>query len=72
MTSENIAMFIHNPTPRKFTVSKEAIKLKNVKQFQMFAKEQKKREFLIEFYSKVGYSQAMIFVNKKDTATFLQ
>jgi superfamily II DNA/RNA helicase len=72
VTSENIAMFINNPTPRKFTVSKEAIKLKNVKQFQMFAKEQKKREFLIEFYSKVGYSQAMIFVNKKDTATFLQ
>lgn len=38
----------------------------------MRANEQKKRAFLNSFYSELGYSQAMIFVNAKKTAEFLE
>ena len=45
-----------------------AIKLENVKQFKIALKSEEKMQFLVEFYGNIGESQAMIFVNHKETA----
>ena len=45
-----------------------AIKLENVKQFKIALKSEEKMQFLYEFYGRIGESQAMIFVNHKETA----
>lgn len=73
-TLKNIATYINSPPPTVFTVSKEAIKLQNVKQLKMSANEQTKRQFLNRFYDglSIPNSQAMIFVNTKKTAGFLE
>lgn len=67
-------MYIDSPPPTVFSVSKEAIKLKNVRQLKMVANEQTKRQFLNLFYNgfNAPNSQAMIFVNTKATASFLK
>ena len=46
----------------------KAIKLENVKQFKIALKSDEKMQFLVKFYSMIGESQAMIFVNHKETA----
>ena len=45
-----------------------AIKLENVLQFKIALKSDEKMQFLVKFYSKIAESQAMIFVNHKETA----
>lgn len=45
-----------------------AIKLENVKQFKIGLKNEEKMNFLYKFYNMIGDSQAMIFVNHKETA----
>jgi superfamily II DNA/RNA helicase len=70
-TCQNVTMFIRDPVPNAFMSPKQAIKLDNVKQLIMRCNESKKKEFLKNFYRKFGRSQAMIFVNKKDSAEYL-
>jgi len=54
--------------PRAFKLATISIKLENVKQFKIALKSDEKMQFLSEFYRRIGESQAMIFVNHKDTA----
>lgn len=55
-----------------FTVSKEALKLKGVKQFRMTVAEQNKKQFMEDVYKQMEVYQTMIFVNKKEDAINLQ
>ena len=54
--------------PRAFKLATMAIKLENIKQFKIALKSEEKMQFLYEFYDRIGESQAMIFVNHKETA----
>ena len=45
-----------------------AIQLENVKQYKIALKTDEKMQFLVKFYTMIGESQAMIFVNHKETA----
>lgn len=54
--------------PRAFKLATMAIKLENVKQFKIGLKNDEKMNFLYKFYNMIGDSQAMIFVNHKETA----
>jgi hypothetical protein len=49
-------MFINDPTPTAFTMARTALKLENVKQLKMRADEKLKRDFLIKFYTELGYT----------------
>lgn len=51
-----------------FTVSKEALKLKGVKQFRMSVPEKEKQDFIMKVYTEMDVYQTMIFVNKKEDA----
>jgi superfamily II DNA/RNA helicase len=52
----NIQTFVNNPIPKAFQVSKEAIRLVNVKQFKMNANDKKKINFLKKFYTELKQS----------------
>lgn len=63
---------INQPTPRIYLAPKKALKLDNVKQLKIKMTDQNaKIKFLEDFYLKNSH-QAMIFVNQKATAKFLQ
>ena len=65
-------LFINQPTPRIYLDPKKELRLDNVKQLKLKMKDDRaKRKFLEDFYLN-NSAQAMIFVNKKETATFLK
>lgn len=55
-----------------FTIKKEALKLKGVKNLRISLNEEKKDGFVGELHEKLDKVMSMIFVNKKDTAQKLQ
>ena len=70
MTMEKIGRFF--TTLKIFTVSKEALKLKGVKQYRMKVPEAQKQDFIMDVYKEMDVYQTMIFVNKKEDAIKLQ
>lgn len=66
---EKIATFIGDLNA--FPVTKESLKLKGVKNFQMTLSEAQKLDFVTNLYTKLSSSMAMIFVNTKKTAESL-
>jgi ATP-dependent RNA helicase DDX19/DBP5 len=67
---KNIGLFVEKY--KTFTIKKEALKLKGVKQFKIMVDDKQRKQFLQEFYTRILRSYAMIFVNRKNTATYLQ
>ena len=55
-----------------FTIKKEALKLKGVKNYRICLKEEAKNDFVAELHVKLGRIMSMIFVNFKTTAQKLQ
>lgn len=62
--------FVGSFTP--FTIKKEALKLKGVKNYRIHLNEAEKTEFIIKLHAELDKAMSMIFVNKKDSATKLQ
>jgi ATP-dependent RNA helicase DDX19/DBP5 len=57
---------------KMFTLPKEALKLKGVKQYRMRVAEAQKEDFIMDVYREMDVYQTMIFVNKKEDAIKLQ
>lgn len=55
-----------------FTIKKEALKLKGVKNYRIGLSEEEKDGFVSELHEKLDKVMSMIFVNKKETAQKLQ
>jgi superfamily II DNA/RNA helicase len=71
-TLKEVEAFINQPTPDVYESAKQALKLDNVMQLKIkMADDQAKRKFLENLYLHQP-GQAMIFVNTKKTAHFLQ
>ena len=66
---ESISKFLQF---QAFTIKKQALKLKGVKQYKILVDEHNKREILKQLYGRITSTYAMIFVNSKKTATFLK
>lgn len=55
-----------------FTLKKESLKLKGVKNFKLLMEETEKVDFVAQLHTNLERAMTMVFVNKKDNATKLQ
>lgn len=67
-----IDSYINQPTVDVYAVKLEALKLANIKQLKFQVEEDMAKRKFLEMFFKTQTSQAMIFVNTKTTADFLQ
>lgn len=58
--------FVGSFTP--FTIKKEALKLKGVKNYRISLNEKQKDDFMVELHVQLKNVMSMVFVNKKETA----
>ena len=62
--------FVGSFTP--FTIKKESLKLKGVRNFRIILTEDKKLEFIAKLHSKMQGAMTMVFVNTRGNAEKLQ
>jgi superfamily II DNA/RNA helicase len=62
--------FVGSFTP--YTIKKEALKLKGVRNFRIILSEAEKLEFMARFHTELYKTMTMVFVNTKKNATMLQ
>lgn len=62
--------FVGSFTP--FTIKKESLKLKGVKNYRIHLNENEKLEFMAKLHVEMDKAMTMVFVNKKENATMLQ
>ena len=58
--------FVGSFTP--FTIKKEALKLKGVKNYRINLTETLKDDFIIKLHTDLDKAMSMVFVNRKDSA----